>query len=215
MKRIIPILFLLIAVLPACNKKDEINNTADRVGISRVTNFATFQMTGSSYVSIVQGSAYVEPGVKAYEAGVEVPVTTTGTVNSNVPGIYIINYSAKNKDNFVANTSRTVVVLSAHETPGVDLSGKYAYVGSSTYTSTVTKVAEGTYTTDNAWSGLTVIPIVFVSLNGTTITVPKQTTGFGEASGTGTYTPATSRLVYVLNLPDQGIANSTRTWQKQ
>jgi hypothetical protein len=215
MKKIISFLSIASLILVASCNKDKINNTADRVGISRVTHFATFTMTGPSIMSIVQGTAFVEPGIKAYQGTTEIPVTTTGTVNSNTPGIYVLTYSATNTDGFSATTTRTVIVLSAHEVPGTDLSGKYDYVGSSTYTSTVTKVAEGTYTTDNAWSGATIIPIIFVSLDGLTISIPNQTTGFGPANGTGTYTPATKRLVYRISLPSQGISNSARTWQRQ
>ena len=214
MKKFISLFFLVTIIFVACNK-DDIHNTDEQVGISKVTHFPTFQVSGSKYVAVVQGSAYTEPGVKAFEGGTEIPVTITGTVNTNQPGLYIITYSATNKDNFSATVTRNVIVISAHESPGVDLSGKYDYVGSSTYTSTVTKVAEGTYTTDNAWSGLTVIPILFVSLNGTTISIPSQSTAFGTAFGTGTYTLATKRLVYTISIPSQGISNSNRTWQRQ
>ena len=198
----------------ACNK-DNIHNTEDQVGISRVTHFAVFQMSGSEYMSVVKGSTFTDPGVKAVEGSTEIPVTVTGSVNTNQTGLYILTYSATNKDGFSATTTRTVVVIAAHEMPGVDLSGKYDYVGSSTYTSTVTKVAEGTYTTDNAWSGLTVIPLVFVSLDGLTLSIPNQATAYGPALGTGTYNPATKRLVYTISLTAQGISNSNRTWQRQ
>jgi hypothetical protein len=216
MKRNISILlfFGTMFILAACNKTN-IHNTEDHVGISRVTHFATFQMTGSNYVSIVQGTPFTEPGIKAFEGSTQIPVTTTGTVNSNVPGLYVLTYSAMNKDSFSATATRNVVVLASHEVPGTDLSGKYNYVGSSTYTATVTKVAEGTYTTDNAWSGATVIPLLFVSTDGLTISVPNQNSAFGPLFGTGTYTPGTKRLVYTLSLPSQGISNSNRTWQRQ
>ncbi len=204
----------LALVWTACNK-DSTNNTEDRIGISRVTHFAVFQMSGSEFMSLVQGTAFVDPGVKAFEGSTEIPVTTSGSVNVNQPGIYVLTYSATNKDKFTATTSRTVVVLSGPEVPGTDLSGKYDYVGSSTYTSTVTKVAAGTYTTDNSWSGLTVIPIIFTSLNGLAISVPNQSSAFGPVVGTGSYTPATKRLVYTLTLSAQGINNSNRTWQRQ
>jgi len=215
MKKFIPVIYFLIAILSIACNKDDIHNTADQVGISRVTHFAVFQMSGSQYMSVVKGTPFVDPGVKAFEGSTEIPVTTIGSVNTNQPGLYVLTYSATNKDGFSATTSRTVVVIAAHETPGVDLSGKYDYVGSSTYTSTVTKVAEGTYTTDNAWSGLTIIPLVFVSLDGATISIPNQSTAYGAASGTGTYNAGTKRLVYTISIPAAGISNSNRNWQKQ
>ena len=215
MRKNISILLLGLAFIWTSCNKDKTNNTEDRIGISRVTHFATFEMQGDALMSLVKGTPFTDPGIKAFESGAEIPVTTSGSVNVNQPGIYVLTYSATNKDNFTATTTRTVVVLAAHENAGVDLSGKYDYVGSSTYTSTVTKVAEGTYTTDNSWSGLTVIPLIFTSLDGLTISVPNQATGFGPAFGTGTYNPATKRLVYTLTLSSQGISNSNRTWQRQ
>jgi hypothetical protein len=172
-------------------------------------------MSGSEYMSVVKGSTFTDPGVKAFEGSNEIPVTVTGSVNTNETGLYILTYSATNTDGFSATTTRTVVVIASNELPDVDLSGKYDYVGSSTYTSTVTKVAEGTYTTDNAWSGATVIPLVFVSLDGATISIPDQSTAYGAASGTGTYNGGTGKLVYTISIPSQGLNNINRNWQRQ
>ena len=203
-------MLLFVVVLTSCDK-DEINNTEDKVGRSSVTRYATFTMSGPQYVSIVKGTAYTEPGVTAKEGTQNLTVTTTGSVNKDQPGLYTLTYSATNKDGFSASVSRTVVVIATHENPGVDLSGKYDYVNGG-FTSTVTKVAEGVYTTDNAWSAATTIPLVFVSLDGLTLSIPTQPTGFGTAFGTGTYNPATKRLVYTVSIPSQGISNSNRTW---
>ena len=215
MKKFIPLFYSLLAVLfVACNK-DEIHNTEDQVGISRVIHFAVLQMSGPAYMSVVKGSTFTDPGVKAFEGSNEIPVTITGSVNTDETGLYILTYSATNTDGFSATTTRTVVVIAGNEMPDVDLSGKYDYVGSSTYTSTVTKVAEGTYTTDNAWSGATVIPLVFVSLDGATISIPDQSTAYGAASGTGTYNGGTGKLVYTISIPSQGLNNINRNWQRQ
>ena len=214
MKKIIPLIIIVLAFGFSSCKKDEIHNTDTKVGISDVTVYPVLTMAGSPYVSIVQGGTYTEAGVTAKEGTSTIDVTTTGSVNTSQPGLYVITYSATNKDGFPATVLRTVVVLSAHENPGVDLSGKYDYVAGG-YTSTVTKVAEGVYTTDNVWNAATIIPIVFVSLDGLTISVPNQSTGYGPIFGTGTYNPATKRLVYTLSLSNYGISNSNRNWQKQ
>ena len=67
MKKFIPLFCSLLAVLfVACNK-DEIHNTEDQVGISRVVQFAVLQMSGSEYMSVVKGSTFTDPGVKAFE----------------------------------------------------------------------------------------------------------------------------------------------------
>jgi hypothetical protein len=215
MKKILFINTLILLIIFSSCKKDDINNTDDRVGSSRVTKFATFQMTGNAYMSIVVGQTYTEPGVKAFEGTREIPVTKTGTVNGNQVGLYVINYSATNSDGFSSSTNRYIAVLPSAEFPNVDLSGKYDYVGSSTYTANMVKVAPGMYTVENVWSGATVIPAIIISSNGTDVLVPNQTTGYGPLFGTGTYNSTTRRLVYSLNLPQYAISNSTRTWQRQ
>lgn len=214
MKKIIPLIIILIGFGFSSCKKDEIHNTDTKVGISDVTVYPILTLAGDKYVSIVQGDNFTDPGATAKEGSATLDVTTTGTINRNQPGLYIVTYSATNKDGFAATTTRTVVVIPAHETPGVDLSGKYDYVAGGT-TSTVTKVAEGVYITDNAWSAATTIPILFVSVDGLTLSIPSQSTPFGTASGTGTYNPATKRLVYTISIPSQGITNSNRNWKRQ
>jgi len=214
MKKIIPLVIMVLAFGFSSCEKDEIHNTDTKVGISDVTVYPVLTMAGSQYVSVVQGGSYTEAGVTAKEGSATIQVATTGSVNTSQPGLYTITYSATNKDGFAATTTRTVVVIPAHENAGVNLAGKYDYVAGG-YTSSVTKVAEGVYTTDNAWSAGTVIPIVFVSLDGLAISVPNQPTGFGPIFGTGTYNPATKRLVYTLSIPNFGISNSNRNWQRQ
>ena len=215
MKRSVYLIFSLAVLFAACKKDDPVVYTDTQVGISRVTHYPTFQMTGAGLIVIVKGSTFTEPGIKAFEGTAQLTIQTTGSVNTNATGIYVIQYSATNKDGFSSSVSRTVVVIPQHETPGVDLSGSYDYVGSSVYNATVKKIGEGTYSTDNVWSGGTIIPALFISVDGINVIVPSQQTPYGTLFGTGTYTSATKRLVYVLNLPDFGVSNSTRTWQKK
>src|SRR5690348_12635645 len=115
MKKFISFLIICCAVGFSSCKKDEIHNTDTKVGVSDVTIYPTFQMTGSKVISIVKGSAYTEPGVTAKEGTANLTVTTTGSVNKDQPGLYTLTYSATNKDGFSANVTRTVVVLAAHE----------------------------------------------------------------------------------------------------
>lgn len=213
MKYILPILVAFIAVT-GCNKDDNFVDNDNYVGSSRVTYFAELTLNGDEYMSVVKGGTFTDPGAAATEKGQPITVTISGTVNTNQTGLYTLTYSAVNKDGFAATKSRTVVVISGHEVSGVDISGKYDYVGSSVYEATVTKVAEGLYTTDNCWSGATTIPCVFVTLDGATISVPEQTTAYGPMLGTGTLS-ATGLLTFSLSLPSQGISNSSRKWQKQ
>jgi hypothetical protein len=105
----------LVALITAagCKKESE--------GISSVTYYPDFEMAGQPTVYITDGSAYTDPGAKASENGVEIPVTVTisgdyfsytGTnvdVTSN--NRYLINYSATNKDGFSGSVDREVYVV--------------------------------------------------------------------------------------------------------
>jgi hypothetical protein len=203
---------LLMAVFSSCNK-DSIVDNDKQVGESIVTYYVVLKLNGAAIMSVVKGSSFTDPGVEATENGVAVDYTTTGTVDINTAGLYVLTYTAVNKDGYSSSVSRTVVVIPANETPGVDISGTYNYVGSSTYTSTVVKVGEGVYSTDNCWSGATVIPCIFICLDGATIDIPSQNSAYGEIFGSGTLN-STGKLVYVVNIPLFGIVNSARNWQK-
>jgi hypothetical protein len=213
MKKIILLSFLVVALFSSCNK-NVINNTEDKVGVSTVTHYVTLELNGSAVMSIVKGESFTDPGVVAKEGDEEVTATVTGTVDPNTTGIYTITYTAVNKDGFPSSATRTVVVIPAHENDGSDISGQYAYIGSTTYTATITKVAEGVYSTDNCWSGSTIIPAILVCIDGENITVPEQTTAYGPFYGSATL-DATGKLVYTVSIPNFGIFDSVRNWQKQ
>jgi hypothetical protein len=196
-------------MMVSCNKNDIVANES-QVGISRVTYYATVTMNGNPYMSVVYGSIYTDPGATATEKGKPIAVTTSGTVNTSQVGIYIITYTAVNADGFAASATRYVAVLPSPELPGVDISGSYYYVPTGANNSTVAKVAPGFYTTTNLWSNLTTIPAMFISVNGTTLTIPNQNTAFGPMFGTGTLTAGA--LNYTVTLTAQGISNSIRRW---
>src|SRR5687767_11122452 len=102
MKNILIITILLGCLASSCDKESE--------GISRETQLPVITLTGPAYLSIKPGGTFVDPGVKATEAGKEIPVQSTGTVNAAKEGVYQISYSAINSDGFPATASRTVVV---------------------------------------------------------------------------------------------------------
>lgn len=207
-------LVILSTVLFSC-KKDNFVSTDTQVGISNVTYFANFNMSGAQYQSIVKGGTYTEAGVTATETGKPLKVTTDGTVNTAVVGLYIINYSATNKDGFASSVSRYIAVLPSAEVAGVDISGKYDYAAGGT-TATITKLAPGFYYVSNIYSAATTIPAYLISVNGTAITVPLQETGFGRLQGTAALAGNTSgsTLNYTISLLDQGISGTVRKWLK-
>lgn len=217
--RIIKFLLILAAVIPfaSCEKTEKPDNTDNQVGISKVTFFPVFTVKGDKYMSLVKGTAYTEPGVTATEAGANIPVTITGTVNTNTAGVYDITYTATNKDGFSKSVSRTVAVLPVAEQAGVDISGKYANTGSFNYVATITKLAPGLYQADNVWGGSSqaVIAAYITTTDGQNLTLPVSTLSpYGRVRGTGTL-DAAGNLTYVIDLLDQGVSGSTRKWKKQ
>jgi hypothetical protein len=215
-------MFILSASLLflGCAKEEEFNNTETKVGRSRVTFFPVLEMSGNEAMSIVAGSTFTDPGVKATEGGNEIPVTTSGTVNTNSPGFYRLIYTATNKDGFNATTERIVVVLPEAEKPGVDLSGEYLPIGGAPANAIVTKIDEGLYFSTNIWGGgsLAVIPAYFISTDGKTLLVPLQDLNNGagriQSEGTGTYNNGLiSWTITRLDFPT-GPLTIAKRWQK-
>jgi hypothetical protein len=207
------IVFLLILSGMVSCEKDDFNYPEGTVGSSKITYFASISMAGNPYESIVLGDTYTDPGATAIQNGNSLPVTVTGSVNGNQVGLYTLTYTAVNSDGFPASVSRTVAVLPNEESPGVDISGTYYYVSSPTATATVTKLAPGFYSSTNCWSNLTTIPCLFICTDGENITMPNQSTPFGELYGTATLSP-TGALTYLVTIQSQGIVNTARKWQR-
>ena len=217
--RIIKLLLILAAIIPfaGCEKTETPDNTADRVGNSRVTYFPTFSMSGDQYISLVKGGTFTDPGVTAKEGTADLQVTKTGTVDVNTVGVYDVVYSATNKDGFSSSVTRTVAVLPAAEQAGVNISGKYANTGSFSYVATIQKLAPGFYLVDNVWGGgsAAIIPAYILTVNGTDLVLPISTLSpYGRVRGTGTL-DAAGDLTYSIDLMDLGVTGSTRKWKKQ
>lgn len=211
----LPLLFVLAIV--SC-KKDPIISNEKNVGISKITYYATFSMSGESIMSIVKGTTFTEPGIKATAGGAEIPVTTTGSVDANTVGIYTLNYSAANADGYSASATRTVVVIPTAEAPGTNLSGKYdaVPVGTTPGPATISKVAPGVYYTSNCWgnSGAE-IPAYFICSDGSNIIVPNQPSPYGNLESTEPGTYSAGLITWTIDLIDQGNVIRVKKWQKQ
>ncbi len=120
MKKIFKIIYLLllpiifIAVTTSCEREKESE------GISRITYFPDFKMSGDEVIVLNKGDNFTDPGIKAYENGVEIPVKSTvigdyfpaSSLDVNTPNKYIITYLATNKDGFDGTAQRIVYVIS-------------------------------------------------------------------------------------------------------
>ena len=211
---LIAILFLSMVVF-SC-KKNDFDYQEGYIGVSKVTNYASFDMKGETYVVVPKGSTYTEPGVTAKEGDKELAVKTTGTVNTNVAGVYNLSYSAVNADGFAASTDRTVIVSDVSPAAAaVDLSGNYARTSNGSV-STWTRLAPGVYSVFNPGGapGTNVTVIVF-HLDANTIDFPQQIASDGGSfSGTSeTFNPATK--TYSWAVVNGGYGPAVRTFVKQ
>lgn len=205
--------------LAACNK-DNINNTDDRVGISRVTHFPVLTMGGQRYMATPVGTPFVDPGVTAKEGSNTIPVTVSGNVNYNTPGVYNLTYTAINKDSFPASLTRTVVVYSTDAGAAAkDLSGNYAR-NTNGSVATWTKIAPGVYTVFNPGGAPgTNLTAVAINPTGNTIKIPSQITNDGNttSSSTESYTPGagSTPAQYSWVILNPGYGTGVRTFVKQ
>lgn len=212
------VLVFIAAILFSCNKKDDFNYPEGTVGISKITYFPILTKEGSDYIVVAVGGTYTEPGVTAKEGSADLTVITSGSVDTNTPGVYQLTYSAVNKDGFSAFAKRIVVVNSTDATAATnDLSGSYLRAATGVL-AIWTKLAPGVYLVANpggAASGAGLQVIAFNS-TGFNVEIPSQISSDGNTSSSTNFTyingiPPSYSLVF--NNPGYGVA--TRTFVKQ
>ena len=207
-KYILVILFSVF-LFAACEKETE--------GVSRITYYCDLDLKGDPIAFVVVGNTYNEPGWEASENGVDVSnnVVVTGTVNTNVAGVYTIQYSAANSDGFSVLKKRTVAVVAA--VPTVDRSGAYGLVHASrTGTITITKNGGvvGYYRASNSWWQAYAIPLDFVDMGDGKLIILSGSSPYGGHYGTGAILPD-NQLRFDVILTDQGPMSYTTTYQLQ
>ncbi len=208
--------FFSLAIFSSCNK-DTVEITDTTVGHSRITNFPILTVKGPAYVAVAMGSTFTEPGVAATEGGNTIPVITAGAVNTAVPGVYQLAYSAVNKDGFSSTGSRYVVVYStAADAVANDFSGTYLRAATGAV-AVWTKLAPGVYTVLNPGGAVnnTLVAVVF-NQAGLTIKIPSQRTTDGNiTSSTDEKYRNTSPVGYEWKIVNPGFGTALRTFVKQ
>ena len=197
-------LFLIsVLFLFACEKETE--------GISRITEYATFDMKGDNFIFILANSTFTDPGVTANEGETDLPIEIKGTVNTSVPDVYTLQYSAKNSDGFSASVERSVAVVAA--LPTKDLSGKYKLVSATRDKEiTISKNSGmvGYYHSTDSWWQSKPIPLDFVDLGNGTIKILSGSSAYGGHFGTGKILPD-GQIQFINTLTNQGnlVVNTT------
>jgi len=216
--KIFIVIISAMSFLCSCNKEGNFNYPEGTVGISKITYFPILTMSGSDYVVVPVGGTYTEPGVTAKEGTSDLTVTTSGTVNTAVVGVYTLTYSAVNKDGFAASTTRTVAVYSTDASAAAhDLSGTYLRPATGV-SNTWEKLAPGVYKVTNpggAASGGGLIVILF-NATGFTIDIPSQTSSDGNTtSSTDEVYNNTTPATYAMKIVNPGYGPALRTFVKQ
>lgn len=86
--------------------------------LSAVTYYPTFNVSGDDVIFIPKGETYTDPGVTVTEGDTEIEFETSitglyrngSTLDTNVPDVYQVTYSATNVDGFSGTAGRTVIV---------------------------------------------------------------------------------------------------------
>jgi len=180
MKKIIYItltLFMLVVMSMGCKRE------LDSEGVSRITYFPELKMSGDLVETVIVGTTYTEPGVKAYENGKEITVTITGSVDSQTPGAYVLTYTATNKDGYSASMSRMVGVITS-EAATDDLSGSYQRNAGAQGVAVWTKIKDGVYLDSDVGGAKLAASVYVFNIKKDIIVVPHQPLSGG---GSDTY----------------------------
>jgi len=185
------LLAFITLFLFSCEKETE--------GLSRVTNFAVFEMKGADFLFVKINTSFSDPGVTATEDGKDLPVTTKGSVDTSTPGVYVLQYSAVNSDGLASAVSRTVAVV--NDFPSVDLSGSYQIVSATRENKiNVTKNGGvlGYYRASDSWYQAYAIPLNFLDMGDGTLVVLSGSSPYGGHYGTGLITADGLQFTVVL-----------------
>jgi hypothetical protein len=214
--------FLFLTCI-ACNK-DNFNYPPDTVGISKIIYFPTISIKGDKYIIFQQNAPFVDPGATATLTGKDISFTVTpSTINTAVPGVYQLTYSAVNAQGFAATDTRTVVVVPTSVSLDAivaanDFSGTYLRAATGV-TSTWTKIGNGVYIVENpGGAGIGAgYQVVGVNYSGNTISIPVQFSasyGGNISADNATYSNGNPAMyAWVFHATNYG--TSLRTFVKQ
>lgn len=216
-------IILVLVVVHACKKEPSFDYAKDTVGSSRIIYYPSVAIKGQRTIIIDQGTTFTDPGVTATLNGQPVTATSAVTVNSNVPGIYNLEYVATNPEGYTASDWRTVVVMSTSATvTNNNFAGTYKRDnGVNVFW---TKTGRGTYTVDNpGGAGVGVgFVVLLVNYEGNKIAIPKQMAFDPSIGGLNTissnsevYNPASSPVSVKYALTAGGYGAQVRNYTKQ
>ena len=135
-------LSVMALLLPGCEKDDETAN------VSFVTTYPVVTLLGDQWEVLQVGETFTDAGAEAFEGETAIDFTTSGSVDTSVPGVYVLTYTAVNQDGYSSSERRYVGVITP-EAAAIDLSGTYQRNAGAGGISTVTQIEPGLFETDN------------------------------------------------------------------
>jgi len=217
MKKILILSLIAGIAFAGCKKKE--NNVSMLVTVS----YPIVTINGSQYVSINVGSTFTPPSATAYDTFYKenlAAVPNLGVLNTSVPGLYTVQYSAKNQYGFIGTANLYVAVTNISDS--LDLSGWYLRNGNTAEVAFVTKLARGMFMTSNlggddtATQATSVLPAVFAVTSDTTIDLGTQPTSVGTLTATSeTLSLAVGDTSYSYAVDLTGYGTEIRTFVKQ
>lgn len=219
-KYIMHIGLIVIAMITFSCNKESFNYKPGYIATSKITYYPSVTLTGDTYMVIQKGGSFADPGASATAGGKSLKVVTSGTVNTNVVGIYLVNYTATNSDGFPATATRYIAVYSTDATAqNNDFSGDYLRASTGA-TATWTKLAPGVYTIHNPGGAVGNGLIVFAfNQTGYQISIPSQIAGGSPTSSAKESTvPGTAPgtlASYKMEIINPGFGTSVRSFTKQ
>lgn len=206
------ILWLLLApalFMAGCKKE-----TTDNVSATAKVSFPEITLNGPALAISATGANYVDAGAKLKDdiTGVITDIQPTSSdVNTAVPGLYNVTFTAANANGFETSVTRLVAV------PGV--SGAVNREGNYLRTATgvlcfITKLADGLYEVKNpaGFSGSANTIVYMVETAPNVYSCPPQPTDFGSMSVINISFTATGVTWNVVN---PGFGTATRIFIKQ
>jgi len=142
MKKGLKLIMIALTLFAAFSCEDKVTE-----GISSITYYPVITLKGDQWNQVKVGGTFTDPGATAKEGETDIEVKATGTVDTKTPGVYVIEYTAVNKDGYSSVEYRYVGVISATAT--ADISGSYKRNAGAFGVSKVTKVSGNLYTADN------------------------------------------------------------------
>ena len=143
MKRLLIIMLALMPIIYTSCKKDEV--------VSKVVKatYPAIKVNGDKYVSLTVGQAYDDPGAVATDdiSGANTSIKAeSSTLDITTPGLYYMEYSAKNANGYITHVGRYIAVTDFQD--DFDLTGSYERTSNGVVVN-LTKVARGLYMTDD------------------------------------------------------------------